>query len=621
MQGHSLEAVRPLQFNEPGLPFDLRASFVLGVERAGDSYVAAGNDPQILLKPARRLVGGWYQFIAQLEGAPRNPRIYFDCGSGFSESLVVDLTCSGTAGEFWGVAWVPGPIAWVRFDPSDMPCTFRLVGLAMDRLGTAELPAALSGLPLRPLADRPQADAGERAWPALATVDRLHGREANARVVLSRSTYLTGASLRFAPMPRDARQVTVELFGFEDGHMHRLRSVAIDAADVAAGEWIHVYWDTVVDSDCKFFLVHAHARDSQRDVQVVGHATLVHSPPMSHAALPQVVNFSPVTQCNLNCTHCISRSTRNKFAMASERVWAALSEVAAAPDFRWATMDYSGDILFSEVRHGGKLSRLIAMDFPFRMDTNANYLDEPVVDRMLASRLFEVNFSLDSMDAEVYANVRRGSIPLEQVLAKIARFMARKSIERPDIRTVMSFLLMRSNAATIKPAIAFARMHGIDFISVFPMIAFTPDMVDEVMVWDTEAYAALYTDLMAEAARAGVALVMEAPVRHWNEGEGHAPCTVPWGSAFILGNGDVQACCIPGTKVGNLEEKSLHEIWSGAEFQAFRTRVNSPDPPEPCRNCSMARIPNLRKAYAPARYSSDARYATQRARPVKLQRG
>lgn len=112
------------------------------------------------------------------------------------------------------------------------------------------------------------------------------------------------------------------------------------------------------------------------------------------------------------------------------------------------------------------------------------------------------------MDADVYRSIRRGSIPLPEVLAKIGRFMSRKSDARKEIHTIISFVLMRSNAATIKPALAFAHEHGIDHVSVVPMLAFTEDMVEEIFVWDENAFTALHEELTAEAARLGVALAI-----------------------------------------------------------------------------------------------------------------
>jgi radical SAM protein with 4Fe4S-binding SPASM domain len=433
-----------------------------------------------------------------------------------------------------------------------------------------------------------------------------NGRSRDERVVFSERSHLSGVTVRLNTGSFEQGVVTLELYPVEGVGVHPVRTAAIDIATLESAQIEHVYWAPLQASKRRFFFLRAALW--QNGVQqllasgplLLG-AKLIHSQPQPYDSLPQALLFSPVSQCNLNCTHCISRPTRATLRLASDRVWNAVEEVTRGENFVHLATDYSGDILFDERRYPGTLARIIAMDAAFRIDTNATCLDHDIIDMLLASRLQEINFSIDSMDPDVYRRIRRGSLPLPEVLAKVACFMSRKAAIKKPVHTIMSFVLMHSNAATIKPALAFACEHGIDHVSVVPLLAFTEDMVNEIFVWDEVAYAALHEELSAEAARLGIALAMQPPVKRWREDDIHAPCEVPWATATITGNGDVMACCIPGTVVGNLNEKSLDEIWNGPEFAAFRSRVNTPDAPGPCRNCGMARVHNNRKAYAPAR--------------------
>ena len=99
----------------------------------------------------------------------------------------------------------------------------------------------------------------------------------------------------------------------------------------------------------------------------------------------------------------------------------------------------------------------------------------------------------------------------------------------------------------------------------------------------------------------GVALAIHEPVKRWRDEDIHAPCEIPFATATITANGDVWACCMPGTIMGNLNEQSLSQIWNGPAFAAFRKRVNTPNPPAPCRNCGLSHVlvRNNRRAYAP----------------------
>ena len=429
----------------------------------------------------------------------------------------------------------------------------------------------------------------------------------NTRVLFSERAYLSGATVRLDVGAGETGAIVIELHAADSDDRQPLRSATIQATAMEPGEAEHVYWTPVETSKGGSFVIRAtrlaDGAPKPPHRELLLEAKPIHSQPEGYEPLPQALLFSPVSQCNLNCTHCISRSTRAQLRFASDATWEAVAQVARGEKFVDLATDYSGDILFDERRYPGTLQRLIALEAKFRVSTHANCLDDDIGDLLLRSKVYDINFSIDSMDPEIYRTIRRGSIPLAEVLAKIARFMGRKREAGKEIHTSMSFALMRSNAASIKPALAFAREQGIDHVIVVPVLAFTEDIVEEIFVWDEAAYAALHAELAAEAARQGVALVMQSPVTKWRDEDIHAPCEVPWATAAITANGDVMACCMPGTVIGNLNEQSLEEIWNGPSFASFRMRVNSTDPPASCRNCGMSRVANNRRAYAPVRYA------------------
>jgi sulfatase maturation enzyme AslB (radical SAM superfamily) len=68
---------------------------------------------------------------------------------------------------------------------------------------------------------------------------------------------------------------------------------------------------------------------------------------------------------------------------------------------------------------------------------------------------------------------------------------------------------------------------------------------------------------------------------------------------YFLGNGDVMACCMQGTVVGNLNESSHEEIWNGERMRKFREKVNTSDPPDPCKRCGIYRYDNNFEIYVP----------------------
>jgi len=288
-----------------------------------------------------------------------------------------------------------------------------------------------------------------------------------------------------------------------------------------------------------------------------------------------------------------------RFAKMTDGMWAEISDGAATGQISFIRSDYSGDIIFDHIRHGGWLDRLIDLGIDYGIDTHGNDLTDDIAKKLLASRLRDINFSIDSLDPDDYPRIRRGAKPIGEVLDTIRMFMALRNQVRPDLKVTMSFVLMKRNLSAVATALDFAAETGIQFHGVH-LHAWTPEMAEQSLLPDRTSYAREFVRLSAIADHKGVGLGLPQPVGDLAPWRNHEPCQIPWQSAAVLGNGDVMACCVPGTKVGSLRDSSLKEIWNGAEMQSFRVRVNSDSPPEPCEKCPMMRRPNNYASYAPS---------------------
>lgn len=389
-----------------------------------------------------------------------------------------------------------------------------------------------------------------------------------------------------------------------------LRRVPFSAAEVEPDGGIQVHWAAEARSAGGRRLVWIRRRggfvafaNAVRDTAApaVMPDGLIHSPGESPWRLPRALVVSPVTQCNLNCVHCISRSTRKTLSILPDGVWAEIEEAIRAAEIEHLACDYSGDIFHSTARRGPFLDRMVATGAALRIDTHANDLTDDVAETLLASKLFSLNFSLDAMHPDTYRKIRKGAIPHHEVLANIRRFMEKKYRRRPDVTTVLSFVLMRSNIAEFGEAIDFVVETGIDVLQGNHLMVFTDDMVEESLLLDPAAYAARWAEIRALAEARGVTdrIRLPDPVSVAAPRRGHRACNFPYEAAVVLGNGDVLACCTPGSKVGNLAGTSLAEIWNGPAYRAFRARVNTADPPAVCDACPFYRFDNNFRSYVP----------------------
>jgi MoaA/NifB/PqqE/SkfB family radical SAM enzyme len=304
--------------------------------------------------------------------------------------------------------------------------------------------------------------------------------------------------------------------------------------------------------------------------------------------VPRMILYSPVTQCNLNCIHCISAHTRTSVNKLSPEVKARMKEWSAAGELETISSDYSGDILWADSRFGGELDFITDLDIPFHIDTNGVCLTPEVSARLCGTRIASLNISLDAARDETVKRVRKGAPPLGEVTANIAALMRAREAAGATFPVSMSFTLMRSTLAEWPEFVRMAAGLGVGLVISRHLEAFTADMEAESLWHDQAAFNAARPEIEALAAELGIVVTIPPPFAGVARG-GRKLCPKPWSSAVVLGSGDVAACCVPGLVMGNLGENSMEEIWNGKRYRELRATVNSTNPPPSCAACPMFR--------------------------------
>lgn len=317
----------------------------------------------------------------------------------------------------------------------------------------------------------------------------------------------------------------------------------------------------------------------------------------TRSTVPPAVLFSPVTQCNLNCIHCISRHTRTSVSHFPASLRARLRELSEQGKVEFLATDYSGDILWADHRFGGELDYLFSLGIPFHIDTNGAYLTRAISEKLARSKLRSVNVSLDAATDETFRRVRKGAPPLPTILQNIRDLVDVRRSMGGVYSISISFTLMASTLHEWPDFIRMAASLGVDHVHTRHLEAYTEAMERESLWHDKERYNTALRSVLELAEGLGVDLGAPSPFNDLPPRRGHKACPEPWRSAVILGNGDVAACCVPGMVMGNLNEESLEDIWNGPRYQRLRETVNSVLAPEPCQSCPMYRIKENRDSY------------------------
>ena len=334
--------------------------------------------------------------------------------------------------------------------------------------------------------------------------------------------------------------------------------------------------------------------DEGWSIDFIPHGAPLHAPP------PRGLCYNAVTRCNLNCTHCISRVTRGRVRRLS-----GAEQGRFLPFLRQAGLpngiisDYAGDPFFTETTEGGVLDLLESMDANIGLTTNGNVMTPALAWRVTGPAYHHVWFSLDAARPGTYAKIRRGACSLDQVLGNLRLLVEIRRRRGGGARPLigLNVVLMKSNVEELCELVDIALSTGVDGINGVHLIAMTDDMERESLWHHQPLYNAVRARALAHAAEQGVKLALPPPFRDRPPAGGHRVCHDAWTIVSVLGNGDVQACCMPESVMGNLGEHSLEEIWNGPIYRALRARVNSDNPPEACRHCPMVRLAHNSSSY------------------------
>jgi radical SAM protein with 4Fe4S-binding SPASM domain len=444
---------------------------------------------------------------------------------------------------------------------------------------------------------------GQYSW-----FKRMHHPAVMVRVVTPARTHWSGVDIRCWRRNNEPGTLKVTVRQMSASGTKKVREVRVPLVEVDDLLHFPVYWEPIEHAvGHKYLVIVQQLSASGRWLESPplffswkgDSVEAIYSNPDATLDFPEAVLFSPVTSCNLNCIHCISRHSRDRVSVFSDAAWEDLAAAAKAGRLDHLRTDYSGDLLFADRRHGGWLDKIKSLDIPFTITTHGNDLNAENIAKLMDSRLFSINFSIDTFDPVDYPKIRRGARPLEEVLDNIRQFMAARNQYRPDVETILSFVLMRRNLTSLYQGIDFCAELGFSQILGGHLHAYTSDMAGESLHLEPARYARTFDELFKKAAEKNLPISIPVPIRTPASHRGHAPCPYPWSTMVILGNGDVMGCCVPGTKVGNLRDSTIEQIWKGDAMREFRRHVNSPNPPDICSVCPMRRLENNYASYVP----------------------
>ena len=245
--------------------------------------------------------------------------------------------------------------------------------------------------------------------------------------------------------------------------------------------------------------------------------------------------------------------------------------------------------------------------------TNGARLDDGTMGQLIDDRVDLVSLSLAGATAPTHDSRRTGS-RFNEVVEKLERLQALKKRRRSESpRVLLLFMMFRDNLGELPEAVRLAERVGAGGV-----VATNLDYVGHASMDDLKAFTCQDP---AEPPRGRVAEAMELAERLGVEftafplglGRVRLCSEDPLNNLYVSEDGEVSPCVylnppmpevprifcgeetvVPRTSFGNINERSLQEIWEGEDYSSFRSQLKklaegkAPFLPEECRTCYKA---------------------------------
>jgi len=322
---------------------------------------------------------------------------------------------------------------------------------------------------------------------------------------------------------------------------------------------------------------------------------------------PKSLQIELTSYCNLECVMCprtlgAHRSEPNKH-MEPEILEYIISSIL--PYVQRVDVVGDGEPLTAPELLFDLLENADFFKIPVTICTNGILLDEKMSERLIDSNLHDMNISIDAAEPETYARIRGADF--DQLLDNIRTFSRLKKEAGKDTPHLhFSMVAMKDNIEELQSLVNLARDLGVESVTVQAMgeeddsvkgqsaflhhrdlaeeVIYMSLIESEAMNFPLKLWPDQLMDVMASNEELGPFLTGEAPPPGESENF-RKNCSFLWETPFITTNGDVRPCCANLPPVGNLKDKSFHDIWYSPEYANLRRRLLKNELDDACLKC------------------------------------
>jgi radical SAM protein with 4Fe4S-binding SPASM domain len=287
-------------------------------------------------------------------------------------------------------------------------------------------------------------------------------------------------------------------------------------------------------------------------------------------ALPVFFQIEPTNRCNLSCILCpvtdgLDRPAIDLDLTTFKRIVDETTDsMLVLYLWNWGE-PFLNPSLYEMISYA-KQQRIFVIS-----STNGHcFANMEDVDKLLASGLDLLTFSVDGISQNTYEKYRKGG-NLSSVLDGIRIIVARKKFlgtEKPLIN--LRFIVMNHNEHEIPQLREFAESLGVDYLSLKTLNPFFEDPYAENR---TEK---LVNNFLPRESRYHRFLSEKNVKNVFRQGQN--PCKALWNSMTINSSGTICSCCCDCKEkyaLGNIKDSSVKTIWRSDSYRKMRRQFST----------------------------------------------
>lgn len=298
-----------------------------------------------------------------------------------------------------------------------------------------------------------------------------------------------------------------------------------------------------------------------------------------HWGRPVSISIEPTNLCNLHCLECPSGTrllSRERGLIETDTFRKIIDQLS--PDLHWLTFYFQGEPYLHSQFHE-MVSYAKSKNIYVSTSTNGHFLNEINAISTVKAGIDRLIISLDGTDQESYSAYRKGG-SYEKVVQGITEIVNRKkSLNSGKPYIVIQFLVLKTNQHQISKIRQLGLDLGVNKVEL-KTAQFYEFAKGNPLMTDIDRYSRYKRCISGSDNTPLYKIKNRLPNR----------CFRMWSSSVITWDGWVVSCCYDkdaGYKMGNLNDQSFNEIWTGQKYHDFRQKIlHSRKEIDICKNCS-----------------------------------